>query len=96
MPKDTAYELDEKLDDYRRAGVPLVWVINPNSRTVRIYRGDDPVITLHEDDELSGENIIPGFRCPVREILPPREPLAEAQPNPNGPNGPTEPIGDTG
>src|SRR5207237_4696280 len=87
-PRDTAYELDEKLEDYRKVGVPLVWVINPNSRTVRIHRGDDPVIYLHEDDELSGEDIIPGFRCPVREILPPREPHAEAQPNPTGPNGP--------
>ncbi len=49
-PNDTAYELDEKLEDYRKAGVPLVWVINPNSRTVRIHRGDGSVEYLYEDD----------------------------------------------
>jgi Uma2 family endonuclease len=87
-PNDTSYELDEKLEDYRKAGVPLVWVINPNSRTVRIHRGDNPVIYLREDDELSGEDVIPGFRCLVREILPLREPPSGANPGPTGPNGP--------
>jgi Uma2 family endonuclease len=87
-PNDTAYELDEKLEDYEKVGVPLVWVINPNSRAVRVHRGDGSVSYLHEDDELSGEDVIPGFRCPVREILPVREPLQEAQANPSGPDGP--------
>ena len=40
-PHETSYELDKKLEDYRKAGVPLVWVINPNSRTVWVIRGDD-------------------------------------------------------
>jgi len=87
-PNDTAYELDEKLEDYQKAGVPLVWVINPNSRTVRIHRGDGSVGYLHESGELSGEDIIPGFRCPVRELLPPLKPSREVAPSPTGPNGP--------
>ena len=37
-PNDTAYELEEKLEDYQKVGVPLVWVIYPNSRTVRVHR----------------------------------------------------------
>jgi Uma2 family endonuclease len=87
-PNDTAYELDEKLEDYRKAGVPLVWVINPNSRTVRVHRRDGSVIYLREDEELSGEDVIPGFRCVVREMLPRPEPSPEIQPNPTGPTGP--------
>jgi len=86
-PNDTAYRLEEKLDDYRKVGVPLIWVINPNSRTVRIHRIDGSFSYLHEDDELSGEDVIPGFRCRILEILPRREPSPEIQPNPNGPNG---------
>jgi len=88
LPNDTAYELDAKLEDYRKAGVPLVWVINPNARTVRIHRGDGSVGYLREDDEISGEEIIPGFRCPVREILPPQKPPEELSPSPIAPNGP--------
>ena len=65
-PNDTAYELDEKLDDYQKVGVPLVWVINPKSRTVMVHRGDGSVSHLREDDELSGEDVIPGFRCPMQ------------------------------
>lgn len=86
-PGDTVYELDDKLDDYRKVGVPLIWVINPNSRSVMVHRADGSVKHLSENDELSGEDVIPGFRCPIREMLPRREPSPEVQPNPNGSNG---------
>jgi Uma2 family endonuclease len=83
-PNDTVYELEEKLDGYRKVNVPLVWVINPKSRNVRVHRANGSVSDLHENDELSGEDVIPGFRCPITEILPRREPSPEVQPNPNG------------
>jgi Uma2 family endonuclease len=86
-PKDLADELDEKLADYEKAGIPLVWVIYLGSRQVMVYRGDGSVSRLREADELSGEDIIPGFRCPVRDILPTREPRAEEPSNPNGSAG---------
>ena len=70
-PNDLAPELDEKLEDYQKAGVRLVWVIYPESRTVTVYRGDGSVSRLHQDDELSGEDVIPGFRCEVRSLFPP-------------------------
>jgi len=60
-------------------------VINPNSRKVRVHRGDGSISDLREDEELSGEDVIPGFRCMVREILPLHEPSQEVQANPNGP-----------
>jgi Uma2 family endonuclease len=86
-PNDIAEELEERLNDYRKAGVPLLWVIYPGSRTARVHRRDGSASYLTEDDDLSGEAIIPGFRCPIREILPPREPPEPAQP-PAAPNGP--------
>jgi Uma2 family endonuclease len=84
-PNDTVYELDDKLDDYRKVAVPLIWVINPNSRTVMVHRADGSGSYLSEDEELSGEDVIPGFRCPIREILPRREPSPEVPANTNGP-----------
>jgi Uma2 family endonuclease len=80
-PNDTTYELDEKLEDYKRAGVPLVWVINPNSRIAMVYRADGSVSHLNEDQVLSGDDVLPGFRCTVRDILPARAPVLEGQPN---------------
>ena len=70
-PNDLAPELDEKLEDYQKAGVRLVWVIYPESRTVSVYRGDGSASRLHQDDVLSGEDVIPGFRCEVGSLFPP-------------------------
>jgi len=68
---DLAPELDEKLEDYQKAGVRLVWVVYPESRTVSVYRGDGSASRLHQDDVLSGEDVIPGFRCEVGSLFPP-------------------------
>jgi Uma2 family endonuclease len=85
-PNDLVYKLEEKLNDYRKVGVPLIWVINPESRTVTVYRRDGSISRLQDDEELSGEDVVPGFRCPIRDILPPLGQPEEAQPTrTNGP-----------
>jgi Putative restriction endonuclease len=77
----------EKLDDYRTVGVPLIWVIYPELRKVKIFRLDGSAGELREDDVLSGEVVIPGFRCSLRAILPRRAPADELRTMPAGPNG---------
>jgi Uma2 family endonuclease len=86
-PSDTIEEFEEKLDDYHKAGVPLVWVIYPERRKARIFRVDGPPGVLGEGDELSGEDVIPGFRCPLREILLRRAAAEEPGSTPAGPDG---------
>jgi Uma2 family endonuclease len=86
-PNDKAEVLEEKLDDYRRVHVPLVWVIYPDLRKVKVYRNEGPTTDLREDDELSGEDAIPGFRCRVGEILPPLPASANGTAPAAGPNG---------
>ena len=78
-PHDLAYEVEQKVEEYLRAGVRIVWVVNPRTHTVQVYRLDQTVARLHEEDDLDGEDILPGFRCPVREIFPPAE-AAAAEP----------------
>jgi Uma2 family endonuclease len=85
-PNDLAGELEEKLDDHQKAGVPLVWVIYPEQRKARVFRLDGTSSELGEDDELSGEDNIPGFRCSLREILPKLAPAEEPPAIPAGPN----------
>jgi Uma2 family endonuclease len=93
-PNDSAEELEEKLADYRKARIPLVWVIYPKARMAKVLRLDGPPSELWEDDELSGEDIVPGFRCSLREILPRRAPAEEPRTTPAAPNGagPTQPV----
>jgi Uma2 family endonuclease len=71
-PNDLAAELEDKLDDYRSAEIPLIWIIYPHRRTASVYRIDGTSTHLRESDELSGEQIIPGFRCRLAEIFPPQ------------------------
>ncbi len=72
-PNDTAEEVDEKVFEWLRAGVPLVWVVSPGVQTVRIHRprtaAGGPVSILSDDDVLTGEDVLPGFSCPVREVF---------------------------
>jgi Uma2 family endonuclease len=73
-PNDLAYEVDHKVEEYLRAGVPLVWVVNPETRTVRVHHSDRRGFVLRDTDELTGEGVLPGFRCLVQTIfLPPSE-----------------------
>jgi Uma2 family endonuclease len=68
-PNDLYSEVETKVDEYLRAGVQLVWVIDPPTRTVRVHRADGTLADLHEADQLSGENVLPGFRCAVRDLF---------------------------
>jgi Uma2 family endonuclease len=67
---DLASEVDEKIGEYLQAGFPMIWVVNPEIRTVHVYRIDGSVQRLREEDELRGDDVIPGFVCRVSDLLP--------------------------
>jgi Uma2 family endonuclease len=69
-PGDEVYELDEKLSDYESAEIPLVWIRNPNLRTVRVFHPHQPTIKLEADGQLGGEEILPGFSVKVADLFP--------------------------
>jgi Uma2 family endonuclease len=64
-PNDLQVEFEAKMEDYRSAGIPLIWVVNPELRTVRAYTTSGAGPLLHEGDILRGGDILPGFECPV-------------------------------
>jgi Uma2 family endonuclease len=72
-PNDLVYETDQKVEEYLAAGVPLVWVVHPQSHVVLTYRADGSIQGLRQNDGLSGEGVLPGFRCRVGDIFPPRQ-----------------------
>ena len=67
---DEFAEVIEKVEEYLAAGIPLVWIIDPENEIVIIHRRDGSVTKLRKNDELSGENILPGFTCKVAELFP--------------------------
>lgn len=66
---DKQAEIDSKIADYLTAGVRLIWVPDPRSRTVTSYRPDQPSQVLTESDTLTCDDIIPGFRMPVSDVF---------------------------
>jgi len=71
-PNDTYYEVEAKVREYLDAGVRLVWVLNPDIRTIRVYDGAAGLTSdLTAADHLTGGDILPGFRCPVGDLFPP-------------------------
>jgi len=66
---DTVKEVDEKVKAWLDAGARMVWVVDPVWQTVTVYRAATDIRVLTEKDELTGANVVPGFRCPVRDIF---------------------------
>ncbi len=68
-PNDRSGEIDEKVKAWLDAGTGMVWLVNPAWRTVTVYRSATQITTLTEKDELSGEDVVEGFRCRVGDIF---------------------------
>lgn len=69
-PNDMYTRVEDKVDEYLRAGVPLVWVLNPENQTVRVF--DDPEgrsTQLGPKDELTAPKVLPGFRCRIADLF---------------------------
>lgn len=68
-PNEEYEEVEAKVAEYRSAGVKLIWVISPKSKTVLIRRLDGTCAEVGEAGTLSGEDVLPGFACPVAELF---------------------------
>jgi Uma2 family endonuclease len=68
-PNDLAEETDARVADYLSTGVRLLWIIYPATRSVWVLRRDGSGVRLTETQELSGEDVLSGFTCPVRTLL---------------------------
>jgi Uma2 family endonuclease len=78
-PNDSLRDADDKVEEYLAAGVRSVWLINPKTRVVQVIRSTGTIQRLRDSDELSEPDILPGFVCHVRDLLPAAAPvLSEA------------------
>jgi len=68
-PNDLAENVETRVTDFVRAGVPLIWVIYPSTRCVRVLKQGASSPILFETDELQGGDVLPGFSCRVSEVL---------------------------
>ncbi|MCE2513714.1 MAG: Uma2 family endonuclease [Acidobacteria bacterium] len=69
-PWDRPGEIRARIDDYFSAGARLVWLVEPDTATVRVHRSATDVEVIGADGDLDGSDVLPGFRCPVRRLFP--------------------------
>jgi Uma2 family endonuclease len=67
-PYDTYTEVEEKVSLWLQYGTQMV-VVNPRRHGVTVYRPGQPVLFLTEHDELSGNDVVPGWRVRVQDLF---------------------------
>ena len=68
-PSDSMREVNDKARMWIDVGVHVVWVLWPETKMIEIHRPDEPVVTLRENDTLTGLDVLPQFTCPVKDIF---------------------------
>jgi Uma2 family endonuclease len=69
-PNDLYTRVQTKLRHYLTHGVRMVWLVDPEDRSVSVYHVSKPMSILTENDTLTGEDVLPGFTCPVASLFP--------------------------
>lgn len=64
-PSDASRRAVQKAFSYLEAGTRIVWILEPESKTVTVYRSETDIKLLTRDNTITGEDVIEGFSCPV-------------------------------
>ena len=68
-PSNRAGEMREKVGEYFAAGSRVVWIVDPRRRTVTVHASPDEATVLHASDQLTGGDVLPGFRRQVGTLF---------------------------
>jgi Uma2 family endonuclease len=80
-PSDKPGQINRRIAQYHKRGVPLVWIVYPEDRTVDVHRVGRSPESLGEGDELIGGDDLPGFHCRVADLFT----LPGSAPSPSAP-----------
>ncbi|MCY3951298.1 MAG: Uma2 family endonuclease [bacterium] len=73
-PGDSRWAAHDKARMWLSHGVRLVWVVYPQTRSVEVHRSESPIETIIGEGVLDGLDVVPGFSCPLSEVLGPEQP----------------------
>lgn len=68
-PNDTQVQVREKTREYLQAGVPMVWVVDPDDQIVRVYQHGLPAESYNVTHQLPEHPAMPGFSPAVAEFF---------------------------
>lgn len=68
-PNDRWSKVTRRLAEYLGSGSPLVWLVDPEDQTVTVYRPGQLPQVFEGTDELTGDGVLPDFRCRVADFF---------------------------
>ncbi|NJN85558.1 MAG: Uma2 family endonuclease [Leptolyngbyaceae cyanobacterium SL_7_1] len=70
-PTDSARKLEGKILDFLALGTKVGILINPDNRTVRVYRTGEATVTLQDGEMLTIPELLPGWEVAVSDLWSP-------------------------
>jgi len=67
-PTDSWIQTQAKMQEYMDNGCRLGWLLDPKAKRVMIYRQGQAPQLVEDPETLSGEDVLPGFTLPIRNI----------------------------
>jgi len=68
-PSNSASEIQRKIFDYLDAGARLIWVVDPATRTVTVYRARYDIRVLGVGQVLDRTSVVPGLEVEVAALF---------------------------
>jgi Uma2 family endonuclease len=68
-PNDRASEVQTKIRDWLNAGCRAVWIVDPDTKSVTIYKSTHDIAVLNAADMLTDDRLLPGFSASVGELF---------------------------
>jgi Uma2 family endonuclease len=68
-PNDKLGKVVKRVGEFLRSGIRLVWVVDPEAKDVAVYSLSRPVYSVEERQELTGDDVLPDFRCRVADFF---------------------------
>jgi Uma2 family endonuclease len=68
-PSNDPVEMQQRVGEYLTAGTQLIWLVDPEMRTVDVYTPGGLRETYRDDQVLDGGMILPGFKVTVSQIF---------------------------
>ncbi|MDB5330257.1 MAG: hypothetical protein JWP03_1408 [Phycisphaerales bacterium] len=66
---NTVNEMTRKRGEYFKAGVRLLWFVDPKRRIITVYTDPENSRVWNEDQTLSAEPVLPGFTLEIRSLF---------------------------
>lgn len=70
-PTDSVQELQAKIEEFLAQGTTVGLLVNPENRTVTIYRPNQTPVMLRDNDLLTIPDLLPGWEVPITEFWSP-------------------------